>query len=93
MVKKERYEDIYGYDIARTISFIFYAIFTSLIIERSVTKMTLDILAMSKEELINAIAEADELGKKLECSIKDLTEARDELLIRADILESNIKKG
>ena len=55
--------------------------------------MTLDILAMSKEELINAIAEADELGKKLECSIKDLTEARDELLIRADILESNIKKG
>ena len=55
--------------------------------------MTPKMLGMSKEQLVNAIAKCDELGKKLEKSIKKTTEARDELLIRADAMESEIERG
>lgn len=48
---------------------------------------------MSKEELINNIAEADRLGKELEKSTKTMAEARDKLLLQADKIELDIEQG
>lgn len=55
--------------------------------------MTLDILIMSKEELINAIAEGNELCEELKDSILKMVEAREELYKRADAMTSDIEYG
>ena len=55
--------------------------------------MTKEMLTMTKEELIAAICTADELGKALEVSTKEVCETRDKLLLQADILEEDVRKG
>ena len=55
--------------------------------------MTPEMLNMSKEELLNAIVEIDKLGKELEKSTMKMIEVRDDLLIEADKLESDIERS
>ena len=55
--------------------------------------MTNEILNMSKEELINTIARSDELGRKIEITIREMTKARDELYLRADELNLRVRQG
>ena len=52
--------------------------------------MTQEMLNMSKEELVNAIAECNKHGKDLEYCITKLSATKEKLLEECDILEQDI---